>query len=276
MDVVDSMKQRYWALLRYQRHGWAHLRDRSRRAVLRSRGVCPICEQDSVFVARHAWLRDHFLCQRCRSIPRERALMVALARHFPHWRDLVVHESSPGGRGVSARLVRECRAYIPSQYFPDRPLGEVRDGVRCENLESLSFDDESIDLHITQDVMEHVFRPAEAFAEIARTLKPGGAHLLTVPLVRKSEPSVRRARLAQDGTVIHLQPPIFHGNPISSDGALVTVDWGYDICQHIVEASGLHTQTLYIDDLSRGIRAEYIEVLLCFKPARGMQPWRPI
>ena len=47
-------------------------------------------------------------------------------------------------------------------------------GVRCENLEELTFPDESIDLHISQDVMEHVFQPKRAFAEIARTLRPGG------------------------------------------------------------------------------------------------------
>lgn len=51
-------------------------------------------------------------------------------------------------------------------------------GYRCENLKQLTFVDETIDLHITQDVLEHVLRLGRAFAEIARTLKPGGAHIL--------------------------------------------------------------------------------------------------
>ena len=50
-------------------------------------------------------------------------------------------------------------------------------GVCCENLEHMSFGDESFDLHLTQDVFEHLFDPAAAFREIARTLRPGGAHL---------------------------------------------------------------------------------------------------
>jgi len=39
----------------------------------------------------------------------------------------------------------------------------------------------AFDLVITQDFFEHVLRPAKAFAEIARTLKPGGALIYAVP-----------------------------------------------------------------------------------------------
>ncbi len=40
--------------------------------------------------------------------------------------------------------------------------------------------------HLTQDVFEHLFDPAAAFREIARTLQPGGAHVFTTLLVRKT------------------------------------------------------------------------------------------
>lgn len=240
---------------------------RLKRPVLSSRGRCPVCRQAVTFASREVWLRDHYLCPRCGSVPRERALMSVLKDHFPEWRHLVVHESSPEPRGASQRLAAECGGYIPSQYFPDETPGAWVSGFRCENLESLTFPDESIDLHITQDVLEHVFHPGLAFREIARTLRPGGAHVFTVPLVNKTAPSRRRARLSEDGRVEHLEPPIYHGNPISDDGALVTVDWGTDICRHIFDASGLFTKIVHIDDLSRGIRAEYIEVLITFKLA---------
>jgi hypothetical protein len=38
-------------------------------------------------------------------------------------------------------------------------LGELVSGVRCEDLEHLTFTDATFDIHITQDVMEHVFSP---------------------------------------------------------------------------------------------------------------------
>jgi hypothetical protein len=41
--------------------------------------------------------------------------------------------------------------------------------------------------------------------------------------------------------------------------------WGYDICDFIFKQSGLYTTINYIDDLSLGIRAEYIESLLSRK-----------
>jgi len=238
-------------------------------------GHCPTCDLDVVFIARNAWLRDHYICTNCGSIPRERALMVVIDMYFPNWREVVVHESSPSGRGASARLARECPGYIPSQFFPDRPLGSVVDGMRCENLEALSFADESIDLHITQDVFEHLFDPKKAFQEIARSLTPGGMHICTVPLVNKTAPSRRRAQRTTDGIVL-LEPEIYHGNPIGDGRSLVTIDWGFDICRYIFDASGLFTQQIYIDDLCRGIRAEYIEVLVTFKLEPGDRHKVPI
>jgi SAM-dependent methyltransferase len=192
--------------------------------------------------------------------------MRALDLYFPDWPDKIIHESSPINRGASIRLARECPRYVPSQLFAGVPYGAIRDNVRCENLECLTFADASIDLHVTQDVMEHVFHPDRVFMEIARTLKPGGAHVFTVPIVNKHLPSRVRATMGGDGRITHMLPAQYHGNPVSQDGALVTVDWGYDICRHIFEASGLYTHTLHIDDLSRGIRAEYIEVLITSKP----------
>ena len=141
-------------------------------------------------------------------------------------------------------------------------------GVRREDLENLSFEDESFDLHLTQDVFEHLFNPAAAFREIARTLRPGGAHVFTTPLVRKNEPTRFCAHLARDGTVVHLiEPPEYHRDPISSEGSLVTVNWGYDIADYIFKACRLFTKLVFVDNIELGIRAEYIDVLLTYKPS---------
>ena len=195
--------------------------------------------------------------------------MLTIETYFPNWRSLTIHESSPGNRGASKRLSQECSQYVPSQFFPDQKPGSIVGKFRCENLEELSFADESIDLHVTQDVLEHVFHPSKVFSEIARTLKPGGAHICTVPIVNKSKPSRLRARVSDDGQIAHLEPPVYHGNPISDKGSLVTVDWGFDICQHIFDSCGLFTHLVYIDDLSKGIRAEYIEILITVKPQKS-------
>jgi hypothetical protein len=82
---------------------------RRQRVFLEADGICPICERRSHFVAEDPWLRDHFLCVRCGSIPRERALMAAIQTFRPSWRKLAIHESSPGFRGVSPMLRRSPR-----------------------------------------------------------------------------------------------------------------------------------------------------------------------
>ena len=230
-----------------------------------SEGVCPICESDAVFIAHNSWFRDHLICKKCKSIPRERALMAALHKFTPVWREMVIHESSPSTRGTSLKLKKENPNYIETQFFSDKPLGDMVQGFRNENLSNLTFEDNSIDIHITQDVMEHVLDIDACFAEIARTLKPHGMHIFTVPLVQGVCPTVQRAAMDSTGGVVHWVEPVFHGNPVCDEGSLVVWDWGYDIVHRIYEASRMPTIVLQIDDINSGIKAEYIDVLISIK-----------
>ncbi len=235
--------------------------------MFQNKGFCYACGEKTTFIAKNDWWRDFYVCQKCGSIPRERALMFCVERAFPNWRDLEIRRVSPVERGTSLRLAREAKGYMASQYFPDVKLGEIHRGYRNEDLEQLTFEDASLDLHVTQDVFEHVFDPAKAFREIARTLKPGGAHIFTTPLVNKASPTQWCARRGPDGSIEQLLfPPEYHGNPVSKKGSLVTVHWGFDINSFIFSACGLFTEMVYIDALDLGIRAEYIEVLITRKP----------
>lgn len=230
-------------------------------------GMCDICETDVTFESKSDWFRDHLLCQICRSIPRERALMRVIKQFRPDFSELTIHESSPIQRGVSARLARECRDYGYSYYFPDVPPGGIdnRTNARCENIEQLTFPDDAFDLFVTQDVMEHVFEPKAAFQQIARVLKPEGAHIFTVPLVNKSRATRRRASRLESGEIIHHIEPTYHGNPVEPTGSLVTVDWGYDIASYVTSITGMPTIIVQIDDLDAGIRAEYLDVIVSMK-----------
>jgi len=231
-------------------------------------GYCPICERDVTFCSKQEWLRDHFLCSVCGSIPRERALMRVIKDYYPDYRSLRIHESSPGGRGASIKLRNECREYSSSHFFPDIDPGEHHPtyGHRCENIESMTFRSKEFDLFVTQDVMEHIYDPDKAFREIARVLKPGGAHIFTVPLINKCKPTERWAELGEDGQPVFLHKPEYHGNPIDPEGSPVTMHWGYDISQYITSVSSMATSIIAIDDLKAGIRAEFIDVLMSKKP----------
>jgi SAM-dependent methyltransferase len=227
-------------------------------------GHCPICQYTTIFIKRGNWLRDDYQCVRCGSIPRWRALIYVLEIQFPNWRKLKIHESSPGGAS-SNKLKREGENYLATHFFTDVMPGETKYGIRCENLEHQTFEDDEFDLVITQDVFEHILNPAQAFAELARTIKPGGAHVFTVPWYYWKKTLTRA--VYENGAVKHIEEPDYHGNPIDPNGSLVITEWGWDICDFIHEHSGLTTTIIRIHDKHRGIDAEFIEVFISRKRA---------
>lgn len=233
--------------------------------VYREPGHCPICEAAVEFTAKYDWYRDHLLCSGCGSIPRERAIALLLNRRFPDWRDFAIHESSPGTRGISPKLRRECRGYVESQYFRDEPLGKHIRGFRNENLEVQTFPNDTFDVVVTQDVLEHVNEPAEVLREVARTLKPGGAFLFTVPTYKGQIESERRARYDESGSVEHLAEPEYHGNPVSDAGSLVTFHYGYDLAALITDWSGMDVEVVRFNDRRHGIIGEFTDVYVATK-----------
>ncbi len=196
-------------------------------------GYFHICEHGTIFIKWDQWLRDNYLCLFCRSIPRQRALIKVLEDEFPKWRHLRIHESSPGGAS-SDKIRRECMHYKPTQYLPDLTTGSYRNGQRCENLENMTFNDEIFDLVVTQDVFEHVMNPDKAFREITRILKPGGAHIFTVPYYRSKKTAVRAVETITG--VKNLREPVYHANLIDEKGSLVVTEWGEDLLS-IIEAA---------------------------------------
>jgi len=226
-------------------------------------GFCPICNKNTTFISENTWLRDHFHCKNCGSIPRQRALMLVLEKYYPNWRNLNIHESSPCS--ITNKFSSECKGYIASQFFHKEKVGTFINDYRNENLEKQTFNDETFDIVITQDVFEHIYNPEKAFSEIARTLKHGGSHIFTVPLINKFNKTEVWAKQGEDGEPIFLKQEEWHGNPIDSRGSPVTMHWGYDIIDFIKECSGLNTNIEYLFDLHYGIWAEYIEVLVSKK-----------
>lgn len=235
---------------------------------LELRGYCPICEKEATFAAKHRWLRGSLICRTCSggSVPRERALALMLDQLRPYWRHLDLHESSPAQRGISVKLQRECRRYVGSHYYPDKPLGQMVGKFRNENLEAQTFSDESFDIVVSLDVMEHVFNPRKVFSEIYRTLRAGGLYISTFP-IRKAqmESHKQRARLLADGTVQHLAEPEYHGNPISNKGALVTYDYGYAVHSMIWHWAPFSVSITRFHNPTAGILGEYTEVIACHK-----------
>lgn len=231
-------------------------------------GLCPICGPTAFYLRPPGYHRDDYICVRCRSIPRQRHFVEVLSAEAPNWRQLTIFESSPGG--VSSDLIeRQCSGYIPTQWFEGVASGEYVGRFRREDLQALSFDEESVDLVLTQDVFEHVYEPEAGWQEIARVLRPGGLHIWTVPMPVRGV-SVARAVPDGSGGVSEVLPAEYHGDPIT-DGSLVINDWGDDLPQRVEDACGLRTDRITAGSKLHGITGSMFDVLVTRKPGHAVR-----
>lgn len=226
--------------------------------LFRNTGYCHSCRSDTEFVAYGSWLRDYYVCGQCMSIPRQRHIQYILDSFFPEWENKQIHESSPS----NDMIARHCSNYSASQYLVNVAPGHTHEGIRCEDLQALTFDDGSFDIFITQDVLEHVFDPERASQEIMRVLKPGGIHIFTTPKHQGLAQTLQRARREADGTITHILPDEYHGNPVGDGKALVTFDFGNDFEQLLSAWTHRSVQVFHTKDRTKGIDAAFNEVFV--------------
>lgn len=233
-------------------------------------GYCPVCEKETIFLAREYGLRDHYRCIRCGCIPRNRAIIKILQSLRPNWRTLTIHESSPTHGYISEKFKSECDNYTFSYYDEKNELGEMYKNDKRysnQNLEEMTFENNSFDVFITSDVFEHILNPWKAFNEINRVLRHNGIHIFTTPLY----PFIRtRSRIRiTDKEVVNVLPPIYHGNPISQKGSLVTYDWGGDIVEKIYKNSGMKSEIYQFqcteENYKMGLEGDFLFVIVSWK-----------
>lgn len=124
--------------------------------------------------------------------------------------------------------IKKIYNYIVSEFHPDYVFGQKVNGIRNENLEKLTFDNQSFDILITGEVLEHISNLPRSLSEIHRVLKKGSYHIFTVPVDYSMNITRTRAILEKDGKVTHLLPPAVHGDDITG-GVLAYRDFGRDI-----------------------------------------------
>jgi len=167
------------------------------------RGRCSVCGADTRFVL-NSWIlpptaaeewgpewvtpfarRETLLCTACSASLRVRRLADVLLEHYaadaasiaglvqePRFRELDVAEINAAG---------EMHRFLAS--LPRLRYSEYGADGSGEDIQALSYPDESFDLVLTSETLEHVPDWRRALAETRRVLKPGGRHVFTVPLV---------------------------------------------------------------------------------------------
>lgn len=190
--------------------------------------------------------RERLECPNCRMNSRQRLIAALVSQALEGYgakRVYFMEQVTPIFNWSLKHLSKH--ELIGSEYLGhDYEGGTSVNGIRHEDVENLSFDDSTIDLIVSNDVLEHVPHPEEAFRECARVLRPGGTMLMTIPFYHDGDTSAARAKI-EGGELVHLQEPQFHGNPVSSDGALVFSDFGWDILD-LIKSTGFSDAALEV------------------------------
>jgi hypothetical protein len=183
---------------------------------------CGCCGKLTLFLSVSR-VEEFNKCIRCQANLRYEMLSHYIRSHF-HLASLAVVELDPAS--PLRQLLNGAASYLRTYYSAVDQTGSYRsDGSRCEDITQLSLTDNSIDLMISSDVLEHVPDLDSAFREMHRVLKPGGSHVFTVPpkLV-----TVKRAEPTETGDIRHFLVPEYHGDPLAPGGILVYWDFGND------------------------------------------------
>ena len=197
-----------------------------------SAGRCPFCGP-TIFVR----LRNDEIgvrCIRCGASAVHLSVGLALKHKSIDLRSIDACELSARGPVVDY-LSTHARNLATSEYYFDVAPGDVRDGIRCEDVQRMTYADNSFDLVTHTEVFEHVPDDKRAFRELHRILRAGGTMLFTVPLADFAQ-TVERARLS-DGVVENLLAPTFHTDPLrGGEQILVYRDYGNDIVDRVKSA----------------------------------------
>jgi len=205
-------------------------------------GFCIPCNKNSSFIIdmrsggkyiNEKWIpnwRERLECEQCHMNNRQRLIAALIKQELDLSEDkniYLMEQVTP----IYAWAMSTFQQHniTGSEYLGHEYEGGAEiNGIRHEDVENLSFSDNSLDLIISNDVFEHIPNIETALAECSRVLKNDGMMLATIPFHSANEQSITRASIV-NGELTHILPAMYHGNPVSSDGSLVFTDFGWDI-----------------------------------------------
>ena len=193
---------------------------------------CPL-HGKSLFVR----LNDSMLgvrCVLCGASPIATSIARVLNRCDPDFQRKTIYELS--ARGSFFEYLRQNTSNLFfSEYLDNALPGDIKDGVMCQDVQSLTFDDAEFDICTCTEVFEHVPDDVKGFNEIYRVLKDGGIFVFTVPM-HDNNVTVTRA-LIRNNEIVHVLDPEYHDDSIRGVGkVLVFRDYGRDIEDKLLQA----------------------------------------
>jgi SAM-dependent methyltransferase len=136
-----------------------------------------------------------------------------------------------------AFLKQKFNNIIGSEYLgPDLQPAQIKNNIRHEDMTNLSFGNESFDYYLSFECFEHIPAYQKAITEMYRVLKPGGFFLGTFPFDQNKYNNLIRARIDDQGNIIHFTEPEYHGDPVNEQGILCYTTFGWEVLNEFRQA----------------------------------------
>lgn len=168
---------------------------------------------------------------------RVRAVMLVIAQIL---NDQQLHNPAIYAAEATTPFALRLRGMYPrfcgSEFTLDPARLQAMYPIPYEDLQALTLKSNAFDIVSTNEVLEHVPSIEKALTELCRVLRPGGWHVGTLPFDYSRQDSTVRARLDDEGNVVHLMEPEYHGDPMSDKGALVFETAGWNVIERALAA----------------------------------------
>lgn len=184
-------------------------------------------------------------CTRCGASAVSQSLAQVFKKSTQSDHPLKVYELSSTGPFVKYLLASHHHVTL-SELIDDVPLGEYVNGVICQDVQNLTYKDETFDVCTSSEVFEHVENDMRGFREIYRVLKPAGKLIFTVPIALNST-TIERTRLI-NGQREQILPAEYHSDKLKGVGKVFCYrNYGFDILQRL-QSVGFSYTTIVIPD----------------------------
>jgi SAM-dependent methyltransferase len=222
---------------------------------------CPVCGRFSKIknVKTDLLIREYCNCSNCNSKNRQRQIAYILTQRMGLSSLIELSEKSQAfiynteAHGVLHNILCKTKNYVCSEYLgSENKSGQVINGIRHEDLQALSFENDSFDVLISADVFEHVPNPYKAHKEVFRVLKSGGRHIFTVPFYQEKILDEKRAIINENNEIVFLKEPLYHSDPLSQKGILVYHVFSLEMLVRLAEI-GFTTNLYLLNVPSAGI-----------------------
>jgi len=173
-------------------------------------------------------------CSFCGNSARTRALAKAVMKELNFGNDIIFDDwiEEANKRNYEVAEINSCGRLhahlvkIPNLQFSEYHSDDNADigDIPNENILNLSYRDNSFDLVLHSETLEHVADYKKALSECTRILKPGGVCIYTVPIINGRN-TKKCIEIDKEGALFYLKPPSYHG---LSDDFLVFWEFGDD------------------------------------------------